>query len=150
MCGGGLAVASTYLVSWGVLSLNPQLLTGTGGSYTLARFSEYLGGWFGLAAAVMVTGGALLVAAGALSLIFPRSRPICGIAFGLGSLMLLLAAVKSVGLPSNAFALGPAIWLCLIGAVAGAFSAVVVLAPSVGRSHRPLSQLPVGVGTAGG
>lgn len=157
MCGGALAIASTYLVAWGVWTAKPlktfgfggwsvltQWLGKGGGSDSLARFSEFTGGWLGAATAIAVGGGALLVGAGALWLLFPRSRSICGVASGVGSLAILLAAVEAVGLPSRAFALGPAIWLCLVGAVAGAFSAVVALSPVCGRPRQSRSQLPVG------
>src|SRR5579864_3589021 len=59
ICGGGLTIASTYLVAWGFW-VDP-LEVPTRGSDTLAQLSEHMGGWFGMATAVMTAGGALLV-----------------------------------------------------------------------------------------
>lgn len=142
ICGGGLTIASTYLVAWGFW-VDP-LEVPTRGSDTLARLSEHMGGWLGMATAVMTTGGALLVAAGLLTILLPRSRFICGISLSLGSLTVLFATIRSLGLPTE-LSRGSAISLCLLGATLGGLGAAAALIPRVDGSHLASSEMPVGV-----
>lgn len=144
ICGGGLTIASTYLVAWGFW-VDP-LEVPTRGSDTLAQLSEHMGGWFGIATAVMTAGGALLVAAGLLSILLPGSRLICGISLSLGSLTVLLATIKSLGLPSE-LSRGSAITLCVLGATLGGLGAAAASIPRLDGSHPASSKMPIGVST---
>jgi polyferredoxin len=144
ICGGGLTIASTYLVAWGFW-VDP-LEVPTRGSDTLAQLSEHMGGWFGMATAVMTTGGALLVAAGLLSILLPGSRLICGISLSLGSLTVLVATNESLGLPTE-LSRGSAITLCLLGATLGGLGAAAALIPRLVGSHPGSSEMPVGIST---
>lgn len=144
ICGGGLTIASTYLVAWGFW-VDP-LEVPTRGSDTLAQLSEHMGGWFGMATAVMTTGSALLVAGGLLSILLPGSRLICGISLSLGSLTVLLATIKSLGLPTE-LSRGSANTLCLLGATLGGLGAAAALIPRLDGSHPASSEMPVGVST---
>ena len=146
VCGGGLTIASTYLVVWGFWS--DPLEVPARGSDTLAQLSEHAGGWLGMATAVMTTGGALLVGAGLLSILLPRSRSIFGISLSIGSLTVLFAAIKSLGLPTE-LSRGSAISLCLLGATLGGLGAAAALIPRVDGSHLASSEMPVGVNTGG-
>lgn len=144
ICGGGLTIAGTYLVAWGFW-VDP-LEVPTRGSDTLAQLSGHMGGWFGMATAVMTTGGALIVAAGVFSILLSGSRLICSISLSLGSLTVLLATIKSLGLPTE-LSRGSAVTLCLLGATLGGLGAAAALIPRVDGSHPAFSEMSVSVST---
>lgn len=124
ICGGGLVIASTYLVEWGYFSI-----PGATGSATLAAFSSHPG-WFGAAAAVMTAGSGLLIAASLVSLLASRESTVkvaCGVAMTIGTLTVLIAFIKSWVLPSDLWSHGTAIGLCLAGAALGALGSRLTL-----------------------
>ena len=142
ICGGGLTIASTYLVAWGFW-VDP-LEVPTRGSDTLAQLSEHMGGWLGMATAVMTTGGALLVVVGLLSILLPRSRLVCGISLSLGSLTVLFATIESLGLPTE-LSRGSALLLCLLGATLGGLGAAAAFIPRVDGPHEASSEMAAAV-----
>jgi hypothetical protein len=146
---GVLAIAATYSATWGSWLAPPGSLAWPSQvSLSLAQFSG-ASGWYGDSAAVMVAGGALLIVTSAISLICRNrssARVACATLMAWGSLVVLLASIKSAGMFREGWSLGPAIWLCLVGGVLGALGTVGTFM-SGSDSHQPSTPVPSGTMT---
>jgi hypothetical protein len=138
---GALAIVSAHLVTWATITFSPGFLNLLRPvDFTLAGLSTYTGtGWYRHAAIKMDLGGCLLVAGSVLVLIAPRhqlARLVGGCGAVLGALIVAFAAIKSVGPAGTRTAFldacwtrGPAMWISLASAVAGAAGALMTLLP---------------------